>query len=57
MGRIEKEVKKRAKKQNIQAAILTTVGIAGVLVAAMVIPNSLQLLKYTTFGRSNGMEF
>lgn len=46
MGKIEENVRKRAKKQNIQYAILTTVKLAGILSVALVAPNTLQLLSY-----------
>src|SRR3989344_1823895 len=54
MGEIETSVKKRARKQNIQRAILTTIAVAGVLAVAMAAPNTLQLLKYTSLGRKKG---
>ncbi|MDO8576418.1 MAG: hypothetical protein Q7R90_03825 [bacterium] len=54
MGEIEKAVSKRARKQNIQKAVLTTIGVAGVLALALAAPNTLQLLKYTPLGRKKG---
>lgn len=46
MGNIESNVRKRVRKQNIQHAILSAIGVAGILAAIMVAPNTLQLLKY-----------
>ena len=54
MGKIEEGVKKRAKKQNIQRAVLSVVGIAGLLAVTMVAPNVMQLLKYTPLGKNRG---
>ncbi len=51
MGKIEREVQKRARKQNIQHAVLSVIGVAGILAVMMVAPNTLQLLKYTPLGR------
>lgn len=43
---MEQKAKKRAKKQNIKKAVLTTIGVAGVIALALAAPNTLQLLKY-----------
>jgi len=52
MGRMEQRAKKRAKKQNIKKAVLTTIGAAGVIAMALAAPNTLQLLKYAPAMRS-----
>lgn len=44
MGKIEKTVRARRKKENIQKAILGTIGLAGVLSVAVVAPNALRFL-------------
>lgn len=51
MGNIEGKVRKRIRKQNIQHAILSAIGAAGILAAIMVAPNTLQLLKYVPGAR------
>jgi hypothetical protein len=43
MGEIEKRTRARVRKQNIRKAVLTAVGIAGVLTMALAAPNTLQL--------------
>src|SRR3989344_929374 len=52
MGRMEQRAKKRAKKQNIKKAVLTTIGAAGVIAMALAAPNTVQLLKYAHAMRS-----
>jgi DNA-binding transcriptional regulator PaaX len=52
MGKIEKRVKKRARKQNIKHAVLTALKVGGLLGVAVVAPNALQLLTYTNQNRS-----
>jgi len=49
---MEQRAKKRAKKQNIKKAVLTTIGAAGVIAMALAAPNTLQLLKYAPAMRS-----
>src|SRR3990167_7932174 len=54
MGEIESRVRRRARKQNIQEAVLKTIAGVGILALAMAAPNTLRLLKYTSLGRSRG---
>lgn len=44
MGNTEKEAKMRRRKGEIQQALLSAVGISGLLLVAMAAPNTLQLL-------------
>lgn len=44
MGILEKEAKRKHRKDYIQKAVLATVGIAGMLAVAAVAPNTLRLL-------------
>ena len=44
MGGVEKSARKRRKRRNIQAAVLTTIGAAGVITVAMIAPNALAAL-------------
>src|SRR3990167_6059345 len=46
MGKLEKELKRRVKRQNIQKAILYGVAAAGLLSVAVLAPNALQALKF-----------
>lgn len=46
MGIIEEQVRKRARKQDIRKAILTTIKVAGVLALAMAAPNAARLLAH-----------
>lgn len=46
MGEMERRTRVRVRKQNIRRAVLTAIGVAGVLAVALAAPNSLQLLKY-----------
>jgi len=45
MGKIEEQVKKRAKKENVQSAILNALTLAGVMGMAIVAPNAIQALQ------------
>jgi DNA-binding transcriptional regulator PaaX len=45
MGKMEKEVKERATRQNIQKIVLGTIAAAGLLSVALVAPNALHALK------------
>jgi len=45
MGKIEKRVKKRARKENIQALILESLRMAAVMGVAITAPNAIQTLK------------
>src|SRR3989344_540027 len=45
MGEIEKEVKKKRKRENLQKIILNTIEAVGVIGIAMVAPNVLEALK------------
>ncbi len=45
MGNIEKEFKKRKRRQDIQKAVLATVAVSGLLALTVVAPNTIQLLK------------
>ena len=44
MGQVESEAKTRRKKRNLQKAVLSAVGIAGVLAVIMIAPNIFQAL-------------
>ena len=44
MGNLESESRKRRKKGQIQYAVLASIGIAGMLLVSMAVPNVLQLL-------------
>jgi len=46
MGKMEKELKKRIKRENIQKAILTGIATVGLLSVAILAPNALQALKF-----------
>ena len=46
MGKLEKELKRRVKRQNIQKAILYGVAATGLLSVAVLAPNALQALKF-----------
>ncbi|HEY4505515.1 MAG TPA: hypothetical protein VJG67_02395 [Candidatus Paceibacterota bacterium] len=45
MGNIERDFKKRNKRQDIQKAVLSAIAISGLLAVAVVAPNTIQLLK------------
>src|SRR3989344_324459 len=44
MGKIEQKVRKRARRKNLQYAILATIGIGGLMAMAIVAPNAIQAL-------------
>ena len=46
MGKLEKELKKRVRKENIQKIILSSIATAGILGVAVLAPNALQILKF-----------
>jgi len=46
MGKLEKELKTRIKRENIQKAILSGIATAGILSVAVLAPNALQALKF-----------
>ncbi len=46
MGSIEERARKRRRKDNIQKAVLTTIGTAGVISVALVAPNIFQVLPH-----------
>ena len=46
MGAIEKRVKKRVRRVQIQRTVLTTIAVAGIVAWTALAPNTLQLLKY-----------
>ena len=46
MGAIEKRVKKRTRRVQIQRTVLTTIAVAGIVAWTALAPNTLQLLKY-----------
>src|SRR5882672_2209303 len=46
MGKQERGLRKRKRKQNIQRSILSAINIVGVLSLAALAPNALRLLKY-----------
>ena len=46
MGKLEKELKTRLRKENIQKAILSGIAAVGILGVAILVPNALQALKY-----------
>ena len=52
MGQMEKRIQKRVRKENIRAAILGTIAVAGVLTVGIAAPNVLKLLKYAPGIRS-----
>lgn len=52
MGKVEEGVRKRARKQNIQHAVLGSIKVVGILAMAAVAPNTLRLLKYIDGPRS-----
>ena len=45
MGKLEKDLKIRVRRENIQKAILSTIATVGVLSVAVFAPNALQVLK------------
>jgi len=45
MGKVELEAREKRHKQNIQNAVLMTVAAVGIIAAAAVAPNAIQLLK------------
>src|SRR3989338_6447610 len=45
MGNLEKETKKRARRNNIQKIVLQSIATAGILSVAILAPNALQALK------------
>lgn len=47
MGQLEKTSAARKKKQDIQKAVLYTIGTAGLIAVAALAPNTLQLLRFT----------
>ena len=49
MGKIEKEVRKRSRKRNLQKIILGTVAASGLMAFALVLPNALQALAKLGF--------
>ncbi len=48
MSGLEKELKKRRKKTNIQKIILSSIAVTGIISLALIAPNAVQMLK--TFG-------
>jgi len=46
MGKLEKELKTRTRKENIQKAILSGIAAVGLLGVAILAPNALQALKF-----------
>ena len=46
MGKLEKELKTRIKRENIQKAILSGIATDGILSVAVLAPNALQALKF-----------
>ncbi|MFH1200842.1 MAG: hypothetical protein V1484_00730 [bacterium] len=46
MGKLEKELKTRTRKENIQKAILSGIAAVGLLGVAVLAPNALQALKF-----------
>ncbi len=46
MGKLEKELKKRTRKENVQKAILSGIAAVGLLGVAVLAPNALQALKF-----------
>src|SRR3989344_3769127 len=46
MGELEKKLKKRERKANIQKAILSGIAAVGILSVAVLAPNALQALKF-----------
>jgi len=46
MGKLEKELKTRIKRENIQKAILSGIAAVGLLSVAVLAPNALQALKF-----------
>jgi len=46
MGKLEKELKIRVKRENIKKAILSGIAVAGLLSVALLAPNALQALKF-----------
>lgn len=55
MGQVEDKVRKRAKKKNIQRAILSAVGIAGILAVGTVAPNAMAMLAATPLGKRKAL--
>jgi len=47
MGNIERSAKKKRRKRDIQRAVLTAVGTAGLLASIAVAPNAMRLLEWT----------
>ena len=48
MGTIEKTVRQRVRRHNLQRAVLSAVAVAGILAWIAVAPNTLQLIKYVS---------
>ena len=46
MGKIETEIKKRVRKENLQRILLSLVAAVGVLGVAILAPNALQILGH-----------
>ncbi len=46
MGKIEKELKKKNKRENIQRAILSGIAAVGILSVAVLAPNAIQAFKF-----------
>ena len=46
MGKLEKEFRKRKKRENIQKIILSSIAAVGLLSVAVLAPNALQALKF-----------
>ncbi len=46
MGKLEKELKTRVRRENIQKAILSSIAVVGLLSMAVLAPNALQALKF-----------
>jgi len=53
MGKLEKEFKKRKKRENIQKIILSSIATAGLLSVTVLAPNALQALKFFGVGSKN----
>ena len=51
MGILEKEAAVRRRKGYLKNAVLTTIGLSGLLLTAMAAPNTLQLLDKTPIGK------
>ena len=46
MGKIETEIKKRVRKENLQRVLLSSVAAVGMLGVAVLAPNALQTLGH-----------